>query len=795
MKISERWLREWVSPAIEQHELCEQLTMLGLEIDGVMAAGPDLDGFVVGRISAAQPHPNADRLQICTVDIGADAPKTIVCGAPNARAGLSVAVAPVGVGMPSGMKIKAAKLRGQASEGMLCSRVELGLGTESDGIMELDAGAVPGTPLADHLGLPDTILEIDLTPNRGDCLSMRGVAREVAVINELPFAEPAIPALAPSMETTIDVAIDAPDLCPGYMARCVFDIDPAAATPDWLSERLRRGGVRPISLPVNICNLVMLELGQPMHAFDYDKLDGPIRVRRADAGETIETLDGQHVTLIAGTLVIADDQAPIAVAGMIGGAASAVSDTTCRVVLEAANFTQAAVAGQGRIYKIHTDSSHRFERGVDPALYPHAIERASRLLAEYGGGRVGPVTKQLGEPVWPAKRSIRLELGAVERLLGQTIPAGVCRQALLALGMTVVETDDTTWHVEPPSWRYDMAIEADLIEEIARVYGYDRLLEGAKGTILPAIQIPEGQLRADELLATLRQRGYSEAITYSFVEPKLQALFSSHGCHIDLANPIAEQLAQMRETLWAGLLPAWAYNRRRQHGNIRLYESGLRFVPDAQADNGIAQIDTLAGIVDGEAHPRHWALDGRSVDFYDVKGDVEAVLAMSGQPVRFVAAQRAGLHPGRSAVIYSGEDPIGWLGQLAPEFAKIYKVNKLPYLFELDYQAIRTHAPIRYNPISEQPRVQRDLAVVVAESVPAGDLVATIQALHDPQLQAVDVFDVFYPEGLEKGCKSVALSLIFQDKKSTLTDSVVDAKLECVVAALESHHHAQIRGT
>lgn len=794
MKISERWLREWVNPDISRERLGEQLTMLGLEIDDEQDAAPDLDGFLVGCIIEAEPHPDADRLQVCIVDIGEAEHKTIVCGAPNARDGLSVAVAPVGVQLPDGTQIKAAKLRGQASEGMLCSAVELGMGTDSAGILELDATAEPGTPLQTHLDLPDTVLEIDLTPDRGDCLSTRGIAREAAVANAIPFVEPEVQPLEPTMAETIDVAIDAPELCAGYAACCVFDLEPAAATPDWLAERLRRGGVRPLSLPVDIANLVMLELGQPMHAFDYDKLNGSIRVRRALSGETIDTLDGGHVELHEGTLVIADDDAPVAIAGMIGGADTAVGETTSRIVFEAACFTPAAVAGQGRTYKIHTDSSHRFERGVDPALYPRAMERASRLLTDLGGGRAGPVVDTAGNPVWAEDRTITLKPGSVERLLGQTIPAGESRGALNALGMPVTQISDDTWQVSPPSWRYDIAIEADLVEEIARVYGYDRLLEGAEGAVLPELHIPESQLAEDELLATLRQRGYSEAITYSFVDAGLQSQLVPDGPRIDLANPIAEQLAQMRETLWASLLPAWEYNRRRQHSNVRLYECGQRFTPDAQSDNGIAQIDTLAGIVDGQAEPRHWTVSGRHVDFFDIKGDVEALLAMGGHEARFAGEQHPALHPGRSAAIYLRGKRIGWLGQLAPRFSKTYKNKELPYLFELDYEALEWRLPIRYKDISEQPRVERDLAVVVADTVAAGDLVATICDRDDAALQNVGVFDVFHPQDLETGYKSVALSLIFQDKERTLTDSAVDTRMEQVAAALKKHYGARIRG-
>lgn len=794
MKISESWLREWANPTVDQDRLSEQLTMLGLEVDGMESAGPNLEGFLVGRIIKAQPHPDADRLQLCKVDIGGDTILDIVCGAPNARDGLTVAVAPVGATMPGGMEIKATRIRGQASEGMLCSVAELELGTDSDGILELEEAAEPGMLLADWFGLPDTVLEIDLTPNRGDCLSILGVAREVAVINGLPFAPPQIKPLVPQHDAIVDVTIEAPDLCAGYASCCVFNVDPKALTPVWLSERLRRAGIRPISLPVDIGNLIMLELGQPMHAFDYDKLTGKLHVRHATQGECIATLDGGEVTLNAGTLVIADDNKPVAIAGMIGGEESSVTETTSRVVFEAACFTPASVAGQGRVYKIHTDSSHRFERGVDPKLYPRAIERASRLLAELGGGHVGPVVERAGESVWSGDRGISLKTESVKRLLGQTLEASEIQHILVALGMKVEATSDTTWQVQPPSWRYDIAMEADLIEEVARVHGYDQLHEYSTGTVLPEMSVPESQITEQEILDVLRQRGYSEAITYSFVEPELQSALVPEGPRIDLANPIAEQLAQMRETLWASLLPAWEYNRRRQYGDIRLYECGQRFVRDQNAENGIAHIDTLAGVIDGNAQPRHWDVKTRRIDFFDVKSDVEALLAMGRHKAGFVAEIHPALHPGRTAAIYSGDQRIGWIGQLAPVFSKRYKGGHLPYLFELDYEFVRTRPSVRYRDISEQPRVQRDLAVVVSKSVAAGDLVDAITALDEPQLQGVSIFDVFYPEGAEASSKSVALGLIFQDKASTLTDEAVDAILERMIATLELRYSARIRG-
>lgn len=793
MRFSEKWLREWVDPPVGTDELCEQLTMAGLEVDAVEPAGPALDRVVVGRILEVAPHSQADRLTVCTVEVGETRPRRIVCGAPNVAAGLVAPVALPGAVLPDGRGIAEGEIRGEASEGMLCSAAELGLGDAATGLLALDAGAEPGTSLATHLGLDDSVVEIDLTPNRGDCLSLRGIAREVGVRNRCAVEGPALAPVPAAIDERTAVAIEAPGACPVYAGRAIAGIDPAAATPDWMRERLRRGGVRPISPVVDVTNYVMLELGQPMHAFDRDLLQGGIRVREAGAGEGIELLDGQEVTLQAGTLVIADDRGPIAIAGIMGGAATAVGESTRNIVLESACFAPHAVAGQGRRYKIHTDSLHRFERGVDPEGQVPAMERATALILSIAGGTPGPVTTATGEPLWSA-REIRLRHGRVERLLGSPVDADEIEDILGRLGLSVSPAEAGTWLVRPPSHRFDLELEADLIEEIARVHGYERLPSRPRRIAARLLVDSESRRPVDRLQETLRQRGYDEAITYSFVDPELQAALDPEGRAVDLDNPIAAHYAQMRTTLWSSLLPAWRYNRRRQQPRVRLFELGLSFAHDADAELGVRQTPTLAGLAAGPAAPEHWDAGRRPVDLFDVKGDVEALLAGAAGEAVFTAARHPALHPGRSARISVAGHPCGWLGQLHPRFKNILDISDLPYIFELDSEILRVAAVPRFEPLSEYPSIRRDLALIVPETMPAGDLLAAVRQADEPHLQSAHVFDVFRGADLETGFKSVALGLIFQDKTSTLTDEGVDSAVTRLAVILKDSCGARVRG-
>ena len=794
MNTSERWLRGWVDTADDLDTIADRLTMAGLEVDAIEPASPPLEGIVIGRIESCTPHPQADRLRLCEVDVGQPDFLGIVCGAPNAAVGLKAPVATVGSVLPDGTRIKAAKLRGEASKGMLCGASELGFVDAVDGLWALEDDAPVGEPLAMYLGLPDAILDIDLTPNRGDCLSMRGIAREVAVGAGRALVEPIFDAPAVTSDIQRAVIIDASDDCPGYAAQSVTGICPGAPTPVWLRERLRRAGVRQINLPVDIGNHVMLELGQPMHAFDGDKLKGHIRVRRAVSGENIVTLDGEQVTLADNTLVIADDAGPVAIAGMIGGQRTSVDEHTTHVVFEAACFNPAVVAGRGRQYKIHTDSLHRFERGVDPELHPVALRRATGLLLTLGGGAAGPVVADTGRPVWPQTRRIPLSAAHIERLLGQPIPNGVIEASLQHLGMTIEPGDAGCWAVMPPSWRFDINIEADLIEEIARVYGYERLQGEDARVTLPPVNPDTVAWDIDSVDATLRERGYNEAITYSFVEPELHRVFCDRAKAVALDNPISDQYAEMRTTLWASLLPAWHYNVRRQQAVVRLYERGLRFEADESAENGIAQIETIAGVISGLADDAHWGREARPVDFFDLKGDVEALFPDAGNTLEYVAESHPALHPGRSARLYIDGRPVGWLGQLAPSLNKNFKNRNMPYVFEVDYQETKRNTDVVFEAVSEQPLVRRDLALIVPENTPAASVIAAIRSSESNVLKTIEVFDVFRGDGLETGFKSVALGLIFQDKASTLTDDRVETIITRALAAAARQCGARIRG-
>lgn len=793
MKFSETWLREWVDPALGVDELCEQLTMAGLEVDKVEPAAPPLAGVVVGRILEVEPHPQADRLNLCLVDAGEKQPRRIVCGAPNAAAGLTAPVALPGAVLPNGVEIAESRIRGEVSHGMLCASTELGLGEESGGLMPLDSEAVPGTPLTEYLALDDHVIEIDLTPNRGDCLSLRGIAREVGVYNRCPVSEPDTAPVAAVTGERPSIVIEAPELCAVYAGRVIDDIDPAARTPDWLRERLRRGGIRAISPVVDVTNYVMLELGQPMHAFDRDKLRGGIRVRESEAGEKIDLLDASEVTLEAGTLVIADDSGPIAIAGVMGGAATAVTGDTRHVVLESACFTPRAVAGQGRRYKLHSDSLHRFERGVDPGIQAAAIERATALIGDIAGGRPGPAVTETGEPLW-GERGITLRHERVERLLGSPVSADEIEDILRRLGLAVTAEGEGAWRVEPPSYRFDLELEADLIEEVARIHGYQNLPSRPRRIAARLRAEPEARRPLDYLREVLRQRGYDEAITYSFVEPALQDALTPEAAAIDLDNPIAAQYARMRSTLWSGLLPAFRHNLRRQQPRIRLFESGLRFERDDGAELGARQIPTLAGLAFGSAGPEHWDGGRRPVDFHDVKGDVEALLHGCGGEIAFEGSRHPALHPGRSARIRVGGQACGWLGELHPKIKKIFDISSLPIVFELDLEVIRETPVPRFEPLSEYPSIRRDLALAVPEELPVNALLTAIRDAGEPLLLSTRVFDVFRGGDLETGFKSIALGLIFQDKTSTLTDAAVDSAVTRLLAILGEGYGARIRG-
>jgi phenylalanyl-tRNA synthetase beta chain len=791
MRVSEQWLREWVNPPLTSAELAAQLTMAGLEVDSVEPAAPPFSGVVVGRVVELNPHPNADRLQVARVDIGQGKPLQIVCGAPNVRVAMCAPVALLGAILPGGVEILASELRGVASQGMLCSARELGLTDSAAGLLALPADSPLGEDVCRLLGLDDQIIELDLTPNRGDCLGMAGVAREVGVLNRCEVNFVAADPVEPELDATFPVTLSDPAACPHYVGRVIHQVDPGAQTPLWMQERLRRAGLRPINPLVDITNYVMLELGQPLHAFDLHQLAGGIEVRRARPGETLELLNGNRLELDPDTLLITDHNGPLAIAGIMGGVASAVDEQTRAVFLESAFFAPAAIAGHARRYGLRTDSSQRFERGVDPQLQVRAIERATRLLLDITGGRPGPVIEVISAAHLPVESAIRLRPERIRRLLGLDMEADQVSEILTRLGMAVADEGDH-WLVVPPSFRFDITLEVDLIEELGRIYGYSRLPSRNPCLRLGFNPQPEAQLHLDQVRATLVQRGYQEAITYSFVDPVFQQALDPMREPLALANPISEELAVMRTTLWPGLVKALAYNQKRQQSRIRLFETGLNFIP--QGDT-LDQELYIGGAICGEAFPEQWGEPGRRVDFFDLKSDVEALLALTGRPAAFafMAAQQPALHPGQTARIEYDGTPVGWIGAVHPAVERKLELESPVLVFELRLAVIRMARVPQFAELSRFPASRRDIAIVVAEAVSAQAVEHCIRLHGTTLLREIRLFDVYRGPPLPAGQKSMAFGLILQDFSRNLIDQMVDETIAKIIAGLEQQLGATLR--
>lgn len=788
MKVSLDWLAEFVAPDCGPRELGDRLTMAGFELEAVTPAAPAFSGVRVAEILEAVPHPQADRLRVCRVSIGQGEPLQVVCGAPNASVGLRSALATVGAELPGGLAIKAAKLRGVESAGMLCSARELGLAEGHEGILELPPDAPVGASLREYLRLDDTVLELAVTPNRGDAMSVLGIAREVSALAGRALPAPVVAAVSAGVDLRFDQRVEESGACPRFLGRVIEGLDNSRASPPWLQERLRRAGLRSISPVVDVTNYVLQELGQPMHAYDLDRLERGIVVRQARPGERCTLLEGSDVELAPDVLVIADAAGPVALAGVMGGSRTAVSASTRRVFLEAAWFHPDAIAGRGRRYGLTTDASQRFERGVDPEGGRRAIERATALLLQLAGGVAGPVSETTDATRLPQRAPVRLRRGQLERLLGVALPDATVENALRALGMRVAATPEG-FEVQPPSHRFDVAIERDLIEEVARLVGYDGIpaldARFPQAIVARPASAPE-ETRALDLMAA---RGYHEGVHFAFVDPALQGALFPGAVARRVANPIASDLAEMRLSLWPGLIRALQENLRRQQDRVRLVEHGVVFLADG------SEVDRLAAVAAGPRWPEQWSGGGAAADFHDLRADLEALLSLGGplSGIGFEPAPLDCLHPGRSARVLRAGAPVGWIGELHPALVRTLGLPGAPVLFEIDFEpALRVgYAPVAE--VSRFPQVRRDLAVVVDDDVPFSAIRERVTLTASGLLRELRLFDVYRGPGVEKGRKSVALGLIFQEKDRTLTDHEIDAAMAAVRGELAAGLKAGFR--
>ena len=792
MKFSEQWLRSLVNPPVNRDALVARLSMAGLEVDAVSPVAGEFSGVVVGEVLSTEQHPDADKLRVCQVSDGEQTVQ-VVCGAPNVRAGLKIPFARIGAVLPGDFKIKKAKLRGVESFGMLCSASELQISEENDGLLELSADAVVGQCIRECLNLNDASIEVDLTPNRGDCLSLQGLAREVGALYSVPVQLPVITAVAASHAQTVAVELAASQACPRYAGRVITGVDLTQPTPAWMVERLQRSDIRSIDAVVDVTNYVMLELGQPLHAFDLARINGSICVRMAHDNEEITLLDGQDIKLKANTLVIADQQRALAIAGVMGGADSGVEvGKTTDIFLESAFFEPVAIAGKARSYGLHTDASHRFERGVDWQLPAQAIERATELLLSIVGGSAGPTVITEDAQYLPNTAPIVLRAERVKQMFALSLSDSEIETLLTPLGLQLIAQSAGVWSVAVPSHRFDISIEVDLLEEIGRLYGYDRL-----PVRYPAARLaPQAQSEAQASLPLLRRllvaRGYQEAITYSFIEPELFSAFHPELKALTLANPISAELSVMRASLLPGLLKALQHNLNRQQDRVRLFESGLSFV--GQLDD-LKQERMLAGVITGARLPELWTHGKESVDFYDIKADVEALLAAAGDrdSFTFVPCQQHAFHPGQCARIERNGQAVGFVGTLHPQLATELDIDQQVLMFEVQLDGISAGRLPAFKELSRFPEVRRDLALVVKAEVPAEQLMAAMRSAAGEFLTQIRLFDVYQGKGVQEGCKSLAVGLTWQHPSRTLTDDEVSAATQAILTVLADNFAATLR--
>ena len=790
MKIAESWLREWVNPELDTQGLSHQLTMLGHEVDGVDSEGAGLDGVTIGEIQSFEKHPDADRLNVCQVSTGNEVLE-IVCGAPNVRVGMKSPLATPGVTLPNGLTLKQTKIRGVVSNGMLCSAVELGLGEESDGIMDLPVDAPVGAAFADYLNLPDAVIDVDLTPNRGDCFCILGIARDVSAVTGSELSSSDVAPVDASISDTHDVVVGDSSHCPSFGGRVIRGIDPSAQSPLWMTEKLRRAGLRPIHPVVDVTNYVMLELGQPCHAYDLDLIQGAIAPRLAKAGESVQLLDEKTVELNDDTLVISDDSGAIGLAGIMGGLSTAVTDKTVNVFFEAAFWPQDVMAGRARSYGMHTDASLRFERGVDPTGQVRAVERATALILEICGGDAGPTVHTVVESALPTRPAVSLRRSRLEALLGVAVDDSRVQAILEGLQIDVTATE-TGWDAVPPSHRFDLTIEADLIEEIARIHGYDAIPEATAIALNPLATSTETAVSLDNVADALVARDYQEAITYSFVEAELDALFAGQASGLELANPISSEMSVMRASLLPGLMQAVVSNLARQQDRVRLFEIGKSF---HGTDERPVEVMRVAGVVAGSRLPEQWSGRSAPVDFFDIKSDIEAILGLTGHGGEFSFAhgEHPALQPGQTASIHLDGDAVGIVGKLHPTAAKQLGLKSAAFAFELDADKAFASAAPKAETISRYPAIRRDIAVVVDEKLPVADLISTVRSASPALIRSVRIFDIYRGEGIEPGLKSVAIGLILQETSRTLTDDDADSATAQAVQKLQQEYAAELR--
>ncbi len=790
MKFSESWLRSFVNPAISGEEFSHLLTMAGLEVEEEETVAPAFDGVVVAHVLEVNKHPDADRLNVCSVDIGAGAPQQIVCGAPNVAPGLKVPCALPGANLPGNFKIKVAKVRGVDSSGMLCSAKELGIAEDASGLLVLPSDAPVGQDIRVFFDLDDRLLTLKLTPNRADCLSLSGVAREVAALTSTPATYPTVTEAPVSIADKREIVLDAPEACPLYCGRVIGGVDAKTATPDWMKQRIERSGIRSISALVDITNYVMLELGQPLHAFDNSKLAGAIHARMASKGEQILLLNDQTLELQDNVLLIADDQRPLAMAGIMGGEDSGITLDTTTMFLESAFFAPKAIAGRARRYGFVSDASHRFERGVDFGGTRRALERATQLILETCGGQAGPLCEAAA--TLPQRPPVRLRPARVARVIGLSFSADQISALLTRLDLNYTRDGDD-FIVTPPSHRFDIEIEEDLIEEIVRLHGYDNIPSRAPRARLSMLSQTEDGRPLSRVRQILADRGFQEVINFAFVEEAWESDFAANTAPIRLANPIASQMSVMRSTLISGLIANVVTNLKRKQNRVRVFETGRCFFRDTagQPVEGFHQPWKLSGLAYGSALPEQWGNSSRNVDFFDIKGELELLLAPA--LVRFEKTVHPALHPGRSARVCVDGKVVGFIGELHPQWVQKYDLPLTPVVFELDLDAAKHAALPKHTDESRQPPAIRDLAIVVKQELELQQLIDGMAANKPALIQDIRLFDVYTGKGISPGEKSLAFRIVMQDTQRSLQDSEVDFAVQQLIKYLQHSFAAQLR--